>query len=282
MKITLLGTGGPRPDPDRHGPAIMLQIGNEYLLFDSGRGVVLQMVHAGIPLDQVNPVFVTHHHYDHISDLADVILTTWLMGRRHTLQIFGPPGTTSIVDALLNQVYDKDIEFRDKGEPGLLGGWKPVDSTDVMSGLVHDGGGWKVFADVAEHGHALNLPDAFRHRWVCLGYRVEADNKVIAISGDGVASKGLDHLARDADVLVQCCYLAKSELTTPTLKSLAKNTLACSDTVGEIARQAGVKKLVLTHLRQKSDAMLDEIASDVARDYDGPLLIGRDLMEVEV
>ncbi len=282
MNITLLGTGGPRPDPERHGPATMLQIGNEYLLFDAGRGVVLQMVRAGMPLDQVNPVFVTHHHYDHIGDLADVILTTWLMGRQHALNIFGPPGTTSIVEALLNHVYDKDIEFRDKGEPAIVGGWKPVESTDIMSGLVHDGGNWKVFAEIAKHGHDLNLPNAFKHRWVCLGYRVEADNKVIAISGDGVASKGLDRLARDADVLVQCCYLAKAELTTPTLKNLAKHTLACSDTVGKIAQQAGVKKLLLTHLRQKSDAMLDDIAADVACDYDGPVLLGRDLMDVQV
>ncbi len=53
MKITLLGTGGPRPDPNRHGPAAIVNIGDAYLLFDAGRGVVLQMVRAGIPLDRV-------------------------------------------------------------------------------------------------------------------------------------------------------------------------------------------------------------------------------------
>ena len=83
-------------------------------------------------------------------------------------------------------------------------------------------------------------------------------------------------------MLGQCCYLDKAELTTPTLKNLAKHTLACSDTVGKIAQQARVKKLVLTHLRQKSEAMLDDIAADVARDYDGPVLLGRDLMDVQV
>lgn len=282
MKVTLLGMGGPRPDPNRHGPAAMVQIGNEYLLFDSGRGVVLQMVRAGMALDQVNPVFVTHHHYDHIGDLADVILTSWLMGRQHTLQIFGPPGTTAVVDALLKQVYDKDIEFRDKGEPDLLGGWKPVVSTDIMSGLVHNGDNLKVFAEIAKHGHDLNLPDAFKHRWVCLGYRIEAEGKVVAISGDGVASRGLDRLAKDADVLVQCCYLAKAELTNWTMRNLAEHTLACSDTAGKIAQQARVKKLVLTHLRQKSDALLDEVVTDVAQDYDGPIVLGRDLFAVEV
>jgi ribonuclease BN (tRNA processing enzyme) len=281
MKLTLLGTGGPRPDLDRHGPAAMLQIGDEYLLFDAGRGVVRQIVRAGVPLERVNPVFITHQHYDHIGDLADVILSSWLLGRRHTLQIFGPPGTTSIVTALLGQVYDKDIEFRAKGEP-VLGGWQPVESADVMRGLVHDGGTWKVFTDVVIHGHGLNLPDAFKHRWVCLGYRVEAEGKVIAISGDGVASAGLDRLARDADVLLQCCYLARSEITTPYLKHLAKYTLACADTVGKIAHKARVKKLVLTHFRQKPETVMREVATDVAGDYDGPVVLGRDLTEVLV
>ena len=282
MNITLLGTGGPRPDPDRHGPAAVVKIGDAYLLFDSGRGVVLQMVRAGIPLDRVNPVFVTHHHYDHIGDLADVILTSWLMGRQHDLQILGPPGTTSIVNALLTQVYDKDIEFRDKGESAIVGGWKPVVCTDILSGLVYDGGTWKVYAEMAKHGHDLPLPDAFKHRWVCLGYRLEAEGKVVAISGDGVASEGLDHLAKNADVLVQCCYLATAELTTPALQHLAKHTLACSDTVGKIAQRARVKKLVLTHLRQKSDAMLAEVVADVACDYDGPVVLGHDLLDVQV
>lgn len=282
MKITLLGTGGPRPDPNRHGPATMLQIGDDLLLFDTGRGVVLQMVRAGIPIERVQPVFLTHHHYDHIGDLADVILTGWLLGRRQTLPIFGPPGTTAIVEALLTQVYDKDIEFRAKGEPAIVGDWQPVRSTDVMRGLVHDGGHWQVFTDLAKHGHDLELPDAFKHRWVCLGYRVEAEGKVVTISGDGVASRGLNRLAQDADILVQCCYLAQAELTTPTLRNLAQHTLACSDTVGQIATQARVKKLLLTHVREKPDAMLEAMAADVGRDYDGPVVLGQDLLEVEV
>jgi ribonuclease Z len=259
----------------------MLRIGDEYLLFDAGRGVVMQMVRAGIPLDRVKHVFITHHHYDHIGDLADVILTSWLQGRRHTLRIFGPPGTRSIVTTLLGQVYDKDIEFRTKGE-AAMGGWQPVESTDVMDGLVHDRGNWSVSAEVVVHGHGLDLSIAFTHSWVCLGYRVEAQGKVIAISGDGVACDGLNRLARDADVLVQCCYLAQAEINTQQWAHLARYTLACADTVGKIATKAGVKKLVLTHFRQKSEAMMQEIATDVARDYDGPIVLGQDLTDVLV
>ena len=96
MKLTLLGTGGPIPDPTRHGSAAALEVGGARLLFDAGRGVVLQMTRAGIPVEEVGPVFVTHHHYDHIGDLADVILTGWLQGRRRPLRVVGPPGTESI------------------------------------------------------------------------------------------------------------------------------------------------------------------------------------------
>lgn len=281
VKITLLGTGGPRPDPDRHGSALVVQIGDEYVLFDCGRGVVLQLVRAGVPLERLNPVFVTHHHFDHIGDLSDVILSTWLQGRPGALRVFGPPGTAAIVATLLGQVYDKDTEFRAKGEPAV-GGWKPVDVTDVIAEEVYNAGSWRVTTETVVHGHGLDLPGAFKHRWVCLGYRLEAEEKVVAISGDTVACAGLDRLAKNADVLVQCCYLARAEITTPHLEHVARHTLACSDTVGKIARQAGVRKLVLTHFRQKSDAMLDAISEDVARDWTGPLVLGRDLLEIMV
>jgi ribonuclease BN (tRNA processing enzyme) len=273
MKLTLLGTGGPLPDPTRHGSATVLQIGDTRLLFDTGRGAVLQLVRAGIPVESVHPVFITHHHCDHIGDLGDVILTGWLQGRRRKLRVFGPPGTASIVAALLDQVYGKDIAFRSHSEPAMS--WAPVETTEVIRGLVHDGGHWRVFAEVVVHGHGLDLPEAFKRRWVCLGYRVEAEGKVVAISGDSVACEGLDRLARDADVLVQCCYLARAELVTPSFIRLARETIACADTVGMIARQARVKKLVLTHFRPASEGMIQSIAADVAHDFDAPWCLAR-------
>ena len=280
MKLTLLGTGGPIPDPSRHGSAAVLDVGGTRLLFDAGRGVVLQLVRAGIPVEQVHHVFITHHHYDHVGDLGDVILTGWLQGRRPPLRILGPPGTRSIVTALIDQVYERDIAFRSQGELAI--DWAPVESADLVEGLAHDGGAWRVLAEPVVHGHGLDYPDAFRRRWVCLGYRVEAEGKVVAFSGDAVRCDGLERLARDADVLVQCCYMARAELTTPYLRRLAQETIACADTVGRIAREARVRKLVLTHLRPASAAMIESIAADIARDYTGPVVLGADLMEMAV
>jgi ribonuclease BN (tRNA processing enzyme) len=280
MKLTLLGTGGPIPDPTRHGSAALLEIGGARLLFDAGRGVVLQLARAGIPVEEVGPVFLTHHHYDHIGDLADVILTGWLQGRRRPLRVFGPPGTESIVTALVERVYDRDIAFRSQGEHAI--DWTPVESADVAAGLVHGGGAWQVFAEPVVHGHGLAYPEAFKRRWVCLGYRVEAEGKVVAFSGDCVECDGLQRVALAADVLVQCCYMSRGELTTPYFARLARETIACADSVGRIARDARVKKLVLTHFRRAPDGVIQSIAGDVARDYDGPVVLGSDLLEITI
>ena len=280
MKLTLLGTGGPIPDPARHGSAALLEVGGARLLFDAGRGVVLQLTRAGIPVEDVGPVFLTHHHYDHIGDLADVILTGWLQGRRRPLRVVGPPGTEPIVAALVDRVYDRDIAFRSQGEHAI--DWAPIESADVTTGLIHDGGTWRVFAEPVVHGHGLAYPAAFKRRWVCLGYRVEAEGKVVAFSGDCVECDGLRRLAYRADVLVQCCYMARAELTTPYFVHLARETIACADSVGRIAREARVRKLVLTHFRRAAEAVTQSILADVARDYDGPVVLGADLMEIAV
>ena len=278
MKITLLGTGGPRPDPERQGSSLVVHVGEERLLFDCGRGAVTQLVRAGVSLAQVNPVFITHHHYDHISDLGDVILSTWLQGRPGALRVYGPAGTAEIVSALIDRVYAKDIRFRAEGEPAV-GGWKPVEARETGAGLVHDGGGWKVYAEFVEHGQGLGIPD---FDWTTLGYRLEAEGKSLAISGDTVPCAGLERLARGADVLVLCCYLAASEVTDAHTERLTRYLFPSSAQAGKIAAGAGVKKLILTHFRQKPERLMREIQEDVRRDFDGEVILGCDLLEIEV
>ena len=278
MKITLLGTGGPRPDPARQGSSLVVQVGEEWLLFDCGRGAVTQLVRAGVPLEKLNPIFITHHHFDHISDLGDVILSTWLQGRPGALRVYGPAGTADIVTALIDRVYAKDIRFRAEGEPAV-GGWKPVEVEETGAGLVCEGGGWKVFAEFVEHGQGLGIPD---FDWVTLGYRLEAAGKTLAISGDTIPCAGLDRLARGADVLVLCCYLAEAEVVDAHTERLTRHLFPSSAQAGKIAAGAGVKKLVLTHFRQKSDHLMRAIEEDVRRDFDGEVILGSDLLEIEV
>lgn len=184
---------------------------------------------------------------------------------------------------LLNRVYAADIHFRlteaARSESNLVDVRDVVKVTDVEPGLVYGQHGWRVFADYVEHGHGLGLSQA---EWPCLGYRVETPGGSVAISGDTVPCAGLDRLARGADVLVQCCYLAEAEIVDHDTALVPKYILASSGQVGKIAAQAGVKKLVLTHFRQKSAALMQTIAEDVGRDFTGELYLGEDLLEIEV
>lgn len=282
MKVVLLGTGGPRPDPKRNATTTLIRLGDENVLFDAGRGVVNQLVRAGVPLDAVNPVFITHHHADHIGDLYDVILSTWMYGRQGPLRIYGPPETQQIVEVLLTQVYDKDWQWRSMGEPAL-GGWKPAAAEDIGTGLVVDTGRWRVIADVVNHGDGLGFPPEFLKRWTCYGYRFEAEGKVIVISGDTIPCDGIDRLARGADVLVHCCYMASAEAENEHFRRLLQHTMSGGGSVGKTAAKAGAKTLVLTHHRpRKDERMLMVLAEEVARDFSGRIIIGEDLMEIDV
>ena len=111
MKVTLLGTGPPI-NPNRFQSSALIEIGSDLLLFDAGGGALHQLLVSGVDLSRLGPIFITHHHYDHINDLYPVILSTATLGRVDTLHIYGPGGTQQIVDALLNGVYAPDIRFR--------------------------------------------------------------------------------------------------------------------------------------------------------------------------
>jgi ribonuclease BN (tRNA processing enzyme) len=279
MRITLLGTGTPMLDPARQQSALLIEIGGDKLLFDTGRGVTAQLAGIGIPSSQVNPIFITHHHYDHICDLGEFLLTSWHNGREQPLNVYGPPGTARIVTALFEHVYARDIAFTLFNEDGGVDIRKLVLVKDTTAGLVCDSGRWKVMAEYVDHGNNMGLS---HEDWPCLGYRIEAEGKAIALSGDTVDCDGLDRLAHGADCLVQCCYLAEAEITAPAFVHLATHVIASSGQVGKIAARNEVRKLVLTHIRPKSETMLRSLAQDVRNVYSGEVLLGEDLMAIEV
>ena len=180
------------------------------------------------------------------------------------------------------QVYDKDWQWRSLGEPSF-GGWKPVVAEDIAPGLVLDTGHWKVSADIVVHGDGLGFPPAFLKRWTCYGYRFEAEGKVVAISGDTIACEGIDRIARNADVLVHCCYMASAEIENEHFRRVAQHTLAAGDTVGKIASRANAKTLLPITVRERTSAcwtsserMLDKLAEEVARDFSGRIVVGED------
>lgn len=279
MQIILLGTGTPILDSTRQQSALLIDIDGVKLLFDTGRGVTSQMARLGIGPQTVDAVFITHHHYDHISDLGEFLLSAWHNGRTAPLPVYGPPGTAAIVNALFDSVFARDIAFARLTTPEGPDIREIVQVKESTVGLVCAIDTYRVLADYVNHGNSLGLS---YEQWPCLGYRLEAEGKVVAISGDTVACAGLDRLAHAADCLIQCCYLAEAEITTPVFARLSTHVIASAGQVGRIAAHNQVKKLVLTHIRPKSATLLQSMLEDVRRTYLGEVLLGADLMVIDL
>jgi len=118
-KVVLLGTGTPRPFPDRSGPATAIVVGQRAYLVDFGPGVVRRASAAaaqGTPqLESTNLkiAFLTHLHSDHTAGYPDLILTPWVMGRTE-LDVYGPEGLEEMTKHVL-EAWKRDIEIRTTG-----------------------------------------------------------------------------------------------------------------------------------------------------------------------
>ena len=138
FRITLLGTGSPRPTLDRHHPAALVEWGESgYMLVDAGDGVVGQLLAAGVPLQQVHNVALTHMHWDHILGYPAFVWGSWNVGRLQ-LTVTGPIGTHDMHHQLVENYYREqaewaidlgfpragfdDIKVRDVSKPAR-GGW---------------------------------------------------------------------------------------------------------------------------------------------------------------
>ena len=284
MRITLLGTGGPRPDSARQGPATLVEVAGLRLLFDAGRGVATQLAKADISLNELDAVFLTHHHFDHIGGLGDLLMAAWNNGRARPLNVYGPPGTRSIVETLFNQIYASDIRFRMSEAEQLHSPIEhPVEtfrSYDIKTGVIESNESFRLEVGAIEHGGlALGLDD---EEWSAVGYRIEGDDRTVTIAGDAVAGRDLDRLALDTDALVVCAYLSGDEIVRDEDRFLSEHILAGAPQAAQIAIDVGAQRLIVTHIRQKSAESLEAMDRAIREVYDGGLVIGQDLLELEI
>lgn len=259
--------------------AIFIEVGSDKVLFDAGRGVTMQLLKQNVDATFIDNIFITHHHYDHICDLGELLLSAWHNGRVQPVHIFGPNGTSHIVKVLLNEMYARDIAFALHTHRSVMDIRQLIRVKDVQPGLICTSERWRVLAEYVNHGNSLGLSV---EEWPCLGYRLEARGKTIAVGGDTTACAGLEQLAEGADVLILSCYLADQEINSPAFEGLADHVIVSSGQAGKIAGRAGVQKLVLTHFRKKSEVLMQSLIQDAQAEFRNELYIAEDGMVVEI
>ncbi len=269
--VVMLGTGMPVPDPAASGPATAVVVGHRVFLFDAGPGVMRRIAAAGLPIDGVTAAFITHLHSDHTLGYPDLIFTSWVMGRRMPLAVYGPPGLQRMTDLLI-AAWAEDTLIRVTGlEHDAPGGYR-VTVHEVRGGVVYDSAGVRVTAIAVQHG---SWPYAF-------AYRVDTRGRSIVISGDTRYSEALAKAAAGVDVLVHEVY-PQSRLQGEQRPGgedwpLYMRSFHTSDVeVGKLAAQAGPRLVVLTHVVWMGGTP-DELIAGVRRGgYRGRVVVARDL-----
>ena len=278
-KLILLGTGGgPRPRKASAGPAQVLVINDTPYVVDCGDGVARQLVFANVPLPTLRHIFITHHHSDHNADYGNLIWLAWAAGLRTRVDTWGPPPIEKMTNLFFEMnAYDINTRIADEGRVPLL----PLVHVHELNqgGRVLEDENVKVTAAVVNHPPVV---PAF-------GYRFDARDRSIVISGDTARSDNLVKLAQGADVLVHTTvYLPAVDrlvARVPNAAALKQSIIAGQTSVeeaGRVAQAAGVKALVLSHLVPADDPdVTDQMWIDAARaNFRGEVIVGRDLMEI--
>ncbi len=117
--IKLLGTGCPSPSHIRFGPSTLVQVQNSNYLFDAGSGVTQRLNESGIKSSEIDLLFITHLHSDHIIDIYQLYISGWHQGREEPFKIVGPLGVREFFESQLNS-FKGELESRKNGEVPLL------------------------------------------------------------------------------------------------------------------------------------------------------------------
>jgi len=282
-KLVMLGTAaGPVPGRTREMTAhVMLSNGAAYVL-DCGLGVTDQFARTGISFHALKAIFITHHHADHNVEYGPLLVIGWIQGMPLNVHAYGPPPLRQMTEDLL-RAYGRTIDFWAEDLK-----MKPLKSVEVRevteAGPVMQDDNVKVSAIVVEHPPVKPA----------LGYRFDFKDRSIAFSGDTAPVEAIAKMAEGADVLVH------EAMFVPAVEKYIRDQIARGrpvqfepfmahmkadhtpvEEVGRIAREAGVKTLVLSHLTPAIDSLTDETwRAAAAKTFKGKIIVARDLMVI--
>ncbi len=293
LRLAILGSGSAVPDPVRGNPSQAVIVEDSVLLFDCGERTTVNLVRAGInPLD-VSALFLTHLHWDHISDFGYFAMSSWNCGRRELLPIYGPAGTAAMVEASIFGVHAGDVDFvrayiralpeqvteRPVADP-------PFEAREIAVGFQLEGEGFRVRTGNVVHHQRLGMES--------VAYRVDTEDGSVAMTGDTGPADEVVELARGADVLVHDAAFLEEIIAERGMWSHSGPA-----TAAKAAQAAGVRMLVLTHLGpynspqpsvemasmyygpRRGGGVWESMLAEARRHFDGEIVLGEDALVID-
>jgi ribonuclease Z len=252
----------------------LVEVGKEKFIFDAGRGAMQRLHQLAIPFGDITGMFLTHHHSDHVVGFPDLWLTGWIgrpWGKRNVpLQICGPEGTRQMMEHL-PRAFAVDIRVRSRNYPpdGVI-----LEARDVGEGVVFDRDGIRVVAFEVDHG-GEELP--------AYGYRIDYQGRAAVLSGDTTFNENLIRHSQSADLIVhEVTAVAGSAVEgKEQLNRIARNHTT-PEQAAEIFSRVKPKLAVYNHLLLFGGATADDLIPATRKKYQGPLIVGEDLLRIEI
>lgn len=293
ITVVTCGTGTPIPS-DRAQSCTAVFVNGFFLLFDAGDGAQRSMERLRLPVQEIDAVFLTHFHSDHVADVGEVISRSWILGRTTALPVYGGEAVTRVVGGF-NAIYALDDQYREAhhGTDVLDARRAPADAHTIDD----PGADGRVVFErdgVTVTAFRVNHPPIEP----ALGYRVAFAGRAVVISGDTTDTASLRAMAAGADVLVsevmsrellEAAECALKRLDDPRNARLIRDIRTYhigTAELADLAQEAGVRTLVLTHQvpsfdndDPRTDLLL---AAPIRARYAGELIAARDGQRIVV
>ena len=274
-RVVMLGTGTPHPDPNRSGPATAIVVNDTPYLIDFGPGVIRRATAAyekgvtalGFGGVNIKTAFLTHLHSDHTVGYPDLIFTSWVMGRKEPLAVYGPKGIKAMTEHVL-KAWQVDIEVRTNGINQHSSTGCKVNAHEIAPGVVYKDSNVTVTAFPARHE---DMVDSF-------SFRFDTPDRVIVISGDTTPTQALIEHSRGCDILVHEAYSSGSANASRRTQEYRRRAHTSSVELAQIANTVKPGLLVLSPSNAGgATGSEDVLIEEIRQTYKGKVVAGHDL-----
>ncbi len=269
--VTLLGTGSPALNPARFGPSTLVQAGGLNLVFDAGRGLTIRMAQVGVQPGDIDALFITHFHSDHVNGFSDLWMAGYMLnnqsgGRQAPLHAYGGIGMQNMAENMA-RAFEADTIVRTVGRGAPPGPENIVAHEIENDGIIFDEGGVRVTAFRVTH-----IEQSY-------GYRVDYRSRSVLLSGDTKFDPNLVAHGEGVDLLIHQVRMAPpgTDNGNHTFPEEAGSIFL------ETSTQMGVySHIILPGFESTDPTALAELERRTRETYDGPLTLGVDLLRFVV
>ncbi len=292
IDIYFLGTGAAIPSKEGGHSTVAVSYLGEIILFDCGEGTQRQMIIAGLSLMKISKIFVTHFHADHFAGIFSLTQSMNLLGRKNRLDIYGPEGIKEIGKHLKGLIGELEyvLEFKEAGKveeegyiikkarashgmPAYAYSFEEKKKPEFLEKKAKELGVFGLDRKRLQQGKNVRVSGKTIHPCDVLG-EVKKGKKIV-YSGDTVPLRSIAKLAKDADLLIHEATFADDKC-----KEAKEYRHSTARQAAEIAKEAGAKRLVLTHISPRY-RKAEELTSQ-AKEVFERTEIARDLLVLRI